>query len=365
MLASELGRHHFFEPGKRSGLDDGPGLSGALHATRLTLGGGATVRDAATGTAFDLEGMSATEWLKAPQNDLGLQAFFDHWQLAVSAQEPSQRETALVRSLLALGGVLSVLEDVGQPAFVRNDFRGEFDDAGSELEIFVADHYGSVALPRATAPVSRPDVESFFVASDGKGLAQLTQQGFFSRGTLPRDFTCVAGDTASGATTLVNESLKFAEPKIASLDLRPSERVRYVVRGGVKIAAYRRGANKIHFFFDQSVYASVAQACLPQVMGYAAGLADHLLRGKLQIVVSGDEAALSLSGIAGAPEPEAAIHVLGESETGVRQEIAVAPLRGATSVSVPLPKGTHKIAAYVRGRDNAGLFVAAGELTLP
>jgi len=41
-----------------------------------------------------------------------------------------------VRALLALGGTLTVLEDMGQPAFVRNDFRVEFlsHDAGSELE---------------------------------------------------------------------------------------------------------------------------------------------------------------------------------------------------------------------------------------
>ena len=361
----ELGRHHFFEPGRRTGLDDGAGLAGTVHAARLTLGSGATVRDAATGTAFDLEGMPATEWLRAPQNDLGLQAFFDNWQLAVSAKEPSHRETALVRSLLALGGVLSVLEDMGQPAFVRNDFRGEFQDRGSEFEEFVADRYGSVALPRAAAPVSRPDLESFFVAADGRGLAQATQQRFFSRGTLPRDFTCVPGDRPDEAARLVNQSLKFAEPKLDLLDLRPSEQTRYVIREGAKIAAYRRVADKIHFFFDEEVYADVAQAWLPQVMGYAAGLTDHLLRGKLQIVVSGDEATLTVSGISENLDVDAAVHVFREEEAGARREVAVVPLRRGASVTVPLPKGTNKIAAFARGRDSSGIFVATGELTLP
>lgn len=360
----ELGRNHFFEPGKRSGLDDGPGLSGTVHAARLTLGSGATVRDAATGTAFDLQGMSAIDWLSSRENDLGLPAFFENWELSVSAQEPSQRETALVRALLAMGGVLSVLEDMGQPAFVRNDFRGGFPDFGSELEIFVADRYGSVALPRSPEPTLRPSVESYFVASDGMGLAQLTQQQFFSAGTLPADLRCVPGDTPTGAAELANQTLKFQSPKLDALNLERSEQPRYVVRDGAKIAAYQRVADKIHFFLDKAVYADVAKAWLPRVMGYAAGLSDHLMRGKLQISVSGDEATLALSGVAG-QDADLAARVFGEDESGRRQEIGSASFHGGTPATVRLPKGTRKVAAVVRGRDSAGTFVATGELSLP
>lgn len=361
----ELGRHHFLEPDTRTGLDDAPGLSGTLHATRLTLGGGATVRDAATGAAFDLEGMPATAWLSSAQNDLGVQAFFDNWQLAVSAKEASQRETALVRALLAMGGVLSVLEDMGQPAFVRNDFRGEFADAGSEFETYVADRYGSVALPRPAPSVSRPDLESFFVAGDGKGLAQATQHHFFSAGTLPKDFRCVAGDSPAEAAALVNQSLKLAQPSLTALDLQPSDRPRYIVQDGVRIAAYQRVGDRIHFFFDKTVYGDVAQDWLPRVMSYTAGLADHLLRGRLQLAVSGDQASLVLSGVVGGLDGKTEAHLFTEDEAGVRREIAVAAVTSGTPASVPLPKGTRKIAAFASGRDGAGRFVATGELTLP
>jgi hypothetical protein len=361
----ERGRHHFFEPGKRAGLDDGPGLSGTIHAARLTLGSGATVRDAATGTAFDLEGMPATEWIVSAQNDLGLQTFFDNWQLAVSAKEPSRREAALVRALVAMGGVLSVLEDMGQPAFVRNDFRGDFRDAGSEFETFVADRYGSVSLPRPSASVRRPSIEGFFAATDGKGLAQMTQRRFFSQGSLPRDFVCVAGDTPSKAAELVNQSLRFAEPKLDVLDLRPSEGTRYVIRDGIKIAAYRRAKDTIHFFFDRAVYADVARTWLPEATAYVAGLADHLMRGVLQIAVSADLASLTLLGAEGRLEPGTVAHVFSEDETGLRQEIGVAPLRDGSFAPVHLPKGTHKLAAFIHGRDDAGELVATGELTLP
>lgn len=360
----ELGRHHFFEPGKRTGLDDGVGLGGTVHAARLTLGSGATVRDAATGRVFDLEGMPALDWLSSRDNDLGLPAFFDNWELAVSAKEPSQRETALVRALLAMGGVLSVLEDLGQPAFVRNDFRGEFSDSGSELESFVSDRYGSVALPRASEPVSRPSVESYFIASDGKGLSQLTQQQFFSAGTLPADLRCVPGDTPTSAAELANRSLKFQSPKLDALSLERSERPRYVVRDGAKIAAYQRVADKVHFLMDKAVYADVAKTWLPRVMGYAAGLSNHLMRGKLQISVSGDEATLALSEVGGS-DGDLAVRVFGEDESGRREEIGTANLRGGSPAMVRLPKGTRKVAAVVRGSDGAGAFVATGELSLP
>jgi hypothetical protein len=360
----ELGRNHFFEPAKRAGLDDASGLSGTLHAARLTLGSGATVRDAATGAAFDLEGMPAVDWLSSRDNDLGLPVFFEQWELAVSSKEPSQRETALVRALLAMGGVLSVLEDMGQPAFVRNDFRGEFPDSGSELENFVADRYGSVALPASPQPVSRPGVESYFVAGDGKGLAQLTQQQFFSAGTLPSDLRCVPGDTPAGAAGLVNQTLKFQSPKLDALDLARSDRPRYVVHDGVKIAAYQRVADKIHFFLDKAVYADVAKAWLPRVMGYAAGLSDLLMRGRLQISVTEDEATVALSDIEGLAG-DIAVHVFGEDESGKRQEIGTASVHGGTPATVKLPKGTRKVAAFARARDSAGAFVATGELSLP
>ena len=143
-----------------------------------------------------------------------------------------------------------------------------------------------------------------------------------------------------------------------------SDRPRYVVSDGAKIAAYQRVADKVHFFMDKVVYADVAKTSLPRVMGYAAGLSNHLMRGKLQISVSGDEATLTLSEVAGS-DADLAVRVFGEDESGRRQEIGTASLRGGAPAVVRLPKGTRKVAAVVRGSDSAGAFVATGELSLP
>jgi hypothetical protein len=362
----ERGQHHFFEPQKRTGLDDGPGLSGTLHAARLTFDDGATVRDSATGLAFSLEGMPALDWLRSPQNDLGLASFFDNWVLAVSANQANQRETALVRSLLALGGVMSVLEDAGQAAFVRNDFRGEFlaHDSGSEIERFVAERYGSVSLPPSSPPVSRPNLDSFFVAADGNGLAQATQRRFFSSGTLPKDLRFHTSQSAADVSRDVNLSLKFPEPKVTTLDLRQSGRTRYVVHDGIRILAYQGEGDRVRFFLDQAVYADVARRWLPEVEGYAAGLVDYLLRAKLRITVEENKATLTVNGVTALVEPAAKLHVFWEDEDGRRMEIATQALRQDTPLSFDIPKQARKVAAFVRGQDGAGDFVAAAEARL-
>ncbi len=363
----ERGRHHFFEPKTRTGLDDGPGLSGTVHAARLTFDDGATVRDSATGLAFDLEGMPALDWLRSPRNDLGLGAFFDNWVLAVSAPQAVQRETALARALLALGGALSLLEDAGQPAFVRNDFRGEFltQDSGSALERFVADRYGSVGLPPATAPVSRPDLDSYFVAADGNGLAQATQRRFFSPGTLPQDFHCDPKQTSSELANVANRSLRFPEPTVTPLDVRHAGRTHYVVREGTRMLAYQRNGDKLHFFLDQAVQEDLARRWLPEVEAYAAGMIDHLLRAKLQIVVAENKAEVTLTGTFAPVEPGAMLHVYCEDEAGVRTELASRSMGGEPSASFVVPGGTRKVAVYVRGRDGAGGFVGAAEARVP
>ena len=125
----ERGANHFLDPTSGKGLHDGPGLSGVAHSLRLLFDGGTSVRGLATGTAFTLDGISALDWIGSPSNDLGLPVFFDNWERAASLAEPRARELALVRALLALGGVMAVLEDAGQPAYVRDDFRVAHEEA--------------------------------------------------------------------------------------------------------------------------------------------------------------------------------------------------------------------------------------------
>src|SRR5262249_43425839 len=144
---------------------------------------------------FNMTGRPSTEWLTAPDNDVGLPVYYAQLEAAVAGEDPGRRSTALARALLALGGTLAVLEDAGEPAHVRNDFRGAFlgwggaspFDRGSAFERYVAETYGRGGVPAPAAPVSRPTVMAYITAADRQGLADRTQRRFFSAGSLPED----------------------------------------------------------------------------------------------------------------------------------------------------------------------------------
>jgi hypothetical protein len=362
----ERGANHFLDPATGKGLDDRPGLSGVAHSVRLLFDGGASVRGLATGTAFTLEGKSALNWIESPSNDLSVPVFLDNWERAVSLASPRERESALVRALLALGGVMAVLEDAGQPAFVRNDFRVAFlqGNDGSPYEQFVAEHYGRAALPPAAALVSRPDIASFFASTDGKGLANRTQRRFFSEGTIPADVTVERDTKGTDVVRRARESLAFPSPTVSGLLLRPEQHRRYLAVQGQRVLAYENRGTEVHFFLDDAVYADMARALLPEIAGYAAGLLNHLLRASLEMTVAGGKATVRL---VGEVKQGGALRVFAEDGSGSRRELpeAAATLAPGGEIVINLPAGAKKLAAVLRGRDAGGPLVAAGEVTLP
>ena len=362
----ERGANHFLDPGSGKGLHDGPGLSGFAHGVRLLFNGGSSLRGLAAGTAFTLEGKSALDWIWASGNDLGVPVLLDNWERAVSLADPRAREAALVRALLALGGVMAVLEDAGQPAFVRNDFRGAFlqRDDGSAYERFVAEHYGRSALPAAGALVSRPDIASFFASTDGKGLADRTQRRFFSEGTIPADVSIERDTKVADVVRRARESLEFSSPTLSSLLLRPAQSRHYLALEGHRVLAYENTGTQVRFLLDDAVYADMARTLLPEIAGYAAGLLNHLLRARLEMTAAGSSVTVRL---ASEINEGGALRVFVEDGSGQRRELpgAGATLSPGGEVVVSPPAGARKLAAVLCGRDVGGPFVAAGEVTLP
>jgi hypothetical protein len=362
----ERGRNHFIDPTTRKGLDDSPGLTGLAHELRLSFDEGASVREMATGTAFDLTGHSSLDWIASPANDQGLPALLDHLERSVSAVEPAERESALVRGLLALGGILAVLEDAGEPAHVRNDFRGAFLrrqsssswDDGSAFERYVAGRYGRSGLPAAAPTVRRPSLESYFTASDGEGLADRTNRGFFSAGTLPADPPVDPAMNTRDVLRLTRESLTYPQPGVPELSLKEMGERRYLTVDGRHALAYVRVPGRVRFFLDETVYADTARAVLPEIAAYTTGLLDHLLRASLQVQAGQGKATVTLEGttLTGGGK----VRVFGDDVLGVRREIGSAALSGQTA-TVDVPAGIKRVAAVLRGQDAAGAFVAVGE----
>jgi hypothetical protein len=385
----------FYDPSRGSGLANAGGPTQMGYSLRLMLDDGG-LRDASTGVDFNLTGPPATAWLVSPANDVGLPVFYGALESAVSGEEPSVRATALARALMALGGTLSVLEDAGEPAHVRNDFRRAYLGSGgagifdrwSAFDRFVADAYGRGGVPAPAAPVERPTVMAYITAADAQGLADRTQRLYFSRGTVPDDVIVDRDTSEAEVLRDARASLPYGLPDLPRLELRAMGQRRYVWalgegpdgrlhlttdvaraaahRGVRRVLAYERVPGRVRFFMDNAVYADSARALLPEIGGYAAGLIDHLFRGEVHLEVTSGLVRAGVTGARGAIHG-GQVRIYAEDARGRRRLVAALPVGedGALSAAgVEVPAGTRRVAAVLRAQDGAGELVAVGEQAL-
>lgn len=376
-VPAERGRHHFLNPKTGKGLRDNPGATGGVHTLKLAFDGAGGLRGLATGTTFDMTGRPAPGWLLSPDNDLGLPQFLTAMEDSVGAPWANTRAASLVDAMMCLGGMGAVLADMGEPAHVRNDFRGAFMgggtagswDQGSDFERYVARNFGRAGIPEGAPAVERASIEAFFTATDGMGLADQTQRRFFSTGTLPPDVKLDASTTPRQVRDEANESLQFPDPVVGPLRLRKGGR-KYQTAEGVRQFAYERLAGSVRFFMDEAVYEDTARTWLPVVGSYVAGLYNNLLRAELAVslagVAPGRKVVVTLKGIK--PGATGTLKLYSQSTDGARgavgapvQITASAVTGGGASFSFELPPGASRVAVSVRGQDAAGPFVAVAE----
>ncbi len=369
-IPAELGRHHFLEPATGLGLDDAPGMEGQTHALRLAFDGVGSLRGLFTGSTFDLRGRSALQWAFAPDNQLGWPAFADALQRSVVAGDPDEREFALARALVALGGVAAVLENMGEPAHVRNDFRGTFFkslgpspwETGPRFQAFVAQAYGRTGIPAPGKAVARPTLASFFMAPDGQGLAQRTQRRFFSDGTVPPDLTIDAQTTPAQVRQRANEGLVFSKPGLPRLDLGTAGRRQYVRIEGRRVLAYERNQTQVVFGLDEAVHADSAKALLPEIGAYVAGFFEASLRGGVTAVRDGDRVQVKIEGLRGTLRG-AKVQVVADVR-GQRRALGLATPWTDAGFTIDGAGALKKIGVVVQGEDDGGPFIAAAEVSL-
>ena len=181
---------------------------------------------------------------------------------------------------------------------------------------------------------------------------------------------------------------------------------------GRRLLAYERVPGHVRFFLDRAIYQDTARALLPEIGAFGAGLIDHLLRGEIAIKVEtkavetpaanaeaapdggqtvatseattgttpdggakpvampakaqppGDMVAqISITGARGTLH-DGQLRVFADDRAGVRKPIGSWPasaLAAGQTISVAVPAGTRLVAAVLRGEDDAGVLVAAGE----
>jgi hypothetical protein len=369
----------FFDPSTGSGLRDDAAIDGFFNSVRQVVDQG-ELRDAATGSGLAFEGEPSLTWLTSPENDIGLEVFYKQMERAIVESAPAQRSSALAQALLALGGSLTILEDAGNPAEVRNDFRASYlrsrpgspFDRRSPFEHAVADWYGIGGVPAPREVVRRPNVRAFFTASDGQGLADRTQRRFFSDGTLPEDGVVDRDTNTVDVVRAARQSLTYGLPTVPRLELRELGVRRYVMATASdeptrKLLAYERVPGRVRFFLDGAVYADTARTLLPEIAGYAAGFIDHLFRAEIMLTREGERVRATVVAPAGHIRG-GKLRLFAEDASGRRTELGGLAGAGAgdglDSASIDVPAGTRRVAAILRGQDDAGPVVAFGELML-
>jgi hypothetical protein len=336
-------RHHFYDPSRQSGLDQ---VEGSALRTRLSsaASGVGSVRGVFTGESFDGSGMAAAAWLRAPDNDWGLRRFGDELERALAAPTAAERETALAQALLAAGAVLHLVEDMGDPALVRDDYRVALEADGGAYESFVSTALGRLGVPPLNGPpVAATTLGELFHSSNNSGLADRTHTRFFSAGTLP-------------------DSQRYPQPP-ATAGLAASGYAPGAVR---HLARWERTPTGIKWSLDERVYRDYAAALLPETGRYAAGALEVLFRGRLEIVASGGSVAVTAHDAR-----------FGAGKVALYADVGDGPRRLVTTRDLPsaadgdrvlegtLPPGTRRVAAVFRGVDSTGEpLVAVQELAI-
>jgi hypothetical protein len=355
-------RHHFWDPRTGKGLDD------RGFATRMWL---ILFGSRELGGPFDLTGRPAPEWAAAQDNELSMPRALAALERAVSARTLKERQSALARALLCLGAVLNVLEEMGSPSHVRNDFRvGHLQklstaafDSGSRYEAHVARELGRLGIPAPAGPLPRhPRFVDFF-----RELAERTQRGFFSPGTLPPPQGLGPHTTAAGLQARMAAQAPLPHPVVKGLQLAgglPS--TAYITGDAVPLLAKLAVVDgRLELQLDSKTDAAYAQVLVPQTARSAAGLLAFLLRGSLDVARTGTVTpAVTVL--------RAQVTVLAEDERAerreVRKEAALTARAGNPLIEIDLgtlPAGTRKVCVVARGVDDAGEpVVLSGELTL-
>lgn len=378
-MPGSVEQHHFLAPALgRRGLDNRAPLLGPLLAVMATIEGAASVRQLLTGTGFELEGQPASAWAVSGDTPYSLRAFHDHMVRAVASEQPEARDHHLALALAALGGVLHALQDMASPTHVRNDYAvGHLDrlgssafDRGSAYERLVALGYGQHGIPRGQ-PVRRARLVDYFSAADWRGLADLTSLENFSPGTVPRSIRVLPDADPGELRRRLARRMVFSRPELGPLDLGCARRKVCYQRGpnGPRLAYRIDARGVLSFFLDGACHSASARQLLPLAVGYSAGLIDHLLRGRLELVREATRDGIALQVKSSEPLRAGTLQVFVEEASGRRQlalRVGLSAQRTLDRRLVLSPRpGARALAVLLDATDAAGeRLVASARLAL-
>jgi hypothetical protein len=372
-------------------LEDVPEERGRNHFLDPVHGGGLSARDprgwfARLGTRLWAwlssthlgPGVAASDWIRAPDNDLGVSRF--HRELVLSATAPTlaARDEHLAFALLCAGAILHVLEDVGSPSRARDDLAEHLQsltaggvDHGSRFERLAALLFGRLGVPKPLAPVRRGRLADYFTSSDARGLADLTARSWYSRGTLPGPVTWTPKTPREEVLAQATRSQSFPFP-VPTFDAQAAARAgggRVENDEGACLANYAVVEGQIAWSISDDCATQQLYRILPLVGAHTTGLLDFLFRGTLAVKGS-DQGAVVTVGGTGLGKGSLSLWI--EDEKGQRQKLGAsldvkggAPETVLASVTSAGLVSAARLVAVFQGTDESGEeVVATGDLAL-
>jgi len=342
--------NHFLNPKSRRGLDDHTLGGATLHKLRAKQAGAELLRS----------GMPAHEWVVSAKNPLGLMGFLNQYEKAAKARTAGERERHLAGALIAAGAMAHVLGDMASPSHVRVDLAAHLDslgpaddDVGSRFERIAGLAFGRLGVPGPSEIVRKDRLQSFFVAADGSGLAQIVNHDFPSRYTLPPAQKLSARPTEQEADAAIRRALHREDVAV----VRSGTGYRVVDARGVCVAMFERDDRELRFFLEDDCVISQLQRLLPLATGYTAGLLDHLFRGRLGVRLGPTVSVDSNIAIG-----DGELTLLWEDRSSVRTVFHTQKVSKTLHPSgVKVPGGATRVVAVFRGTDHLGeALVAVG-----
>lgn len=347
----EYAANHFFDPTTGAGWQ--APSSSALQSLWRKL---------RPRTPVPARGVPAPDWIADAKNPLGLEAFWNQYQKAITAPTPGERSRHMAAALIAAGAVLHVLGDVGSPSHARGDAAAHFEalddkggDLGSRFERVAALAFGRLGVPSPSRIVTRTSVRAFFTNPEGTGLADLIGSRYFSAGTLPAD--SLVGD-GEGVHPKMARAKPALPARLNEMAAGRDEGTTLKGEGGVCLARYRIEHNTLEFFFDDACLLEQAQAILPEVASFETGLLDFLLRGQLTVRQEGGAVVVIAPAKLGAGQLDVLLEDARGQRTSLKSQAVAGAEAGAELARLGAPAGARVIAVY-RGKDEVGEVVVS------
>ncbi len=271
---------------------------------------------------FPEEGQSSVLWAMDDNNDWSWQKVREYYYNALTFSDPDIRDTNFAKTFRGVGQLIHLIQDVSQPAHVRNDphpfdalrWRNGFEtwainnadkvDFFMQNPVFPPDSLLASGRGFPTPITELFDTKQFAVhgnppdESNDAGLAEYTNVNFFSEDRIFSSYPWPSIDP-SNATKVSEKPIRRFQSTITRSYYKKTCNTCGETNGGsgYLLAAesitekYIRGSGtqtEIVTLLDDKVYEDYAKLLFPRAVGYSTALINYFFRGEMEVTVADD-----------------------------------------------------------------------------